>query len=180
MSVKKPLKDLYSAPGHTKLSRESSVEFLMNGDETTAEYHKKAEKIVKGDEMLIGYVKNPSEELLLHAVKNRYDVLQHIKHEYLSEKICLAAIKHQGGLAIRGLPKHLMTEKVCLAAVRRSHLAISAIDDPSEDVQLASVRANSSSIVNIKNPSDKVIIESLKKRSRNVWNSYGFRQSFSL
>lgn len=69
-------------------------------------------KSVRQDGTLIDYIKNPSEEVQLEAVKQYPCSLYYIKHKHPSEKVKLELIKKYGK-------------------------AIMFVDNPSEELQLA-------------------------------------------
>ena len=108
-------------------------------------------KMVEKDPFSIRYIKNPSEDVQLAAVKQDVDVIEYIQNP--SEKVQLAAIK-QGFWAIKYIRNP--SEKVKLAAVQQSGYAIEYIKNPSEEVQLAAIQQLPQLITRIKNPTEKV------------------------
>ena len=96
---------------------------------------------------------NPPIKLQLASVIKDWSLIRYIKNP--SEEVQLVAVKQSNGLAILDIVNP--NEKVQLAVINRNWSAIHFFKNPSEEVQLAAVRKNVMAIRSIKNPTPKVI-----------------------
>jgi len=97
------------------------------------------------------FVKNPSEEMKLAAVKKDRYAIEYIKNP--SEEVQMVAVK-EDGYAIKYIKNP--TLEVQIAAVKQTGYAIAYIKNPSEEVQMVAVKNNGSAIRKLNNPSWEV------------------------
>lgn len=93
-------------------------------------------KNLKGKSFFVKYLNNPSEKVLLEAVKEYPFIIEEINNP---------------------------SEKVQLEAIKQSPFSIGEIHNPTEKVQLEAIKQDVNSIKNIKNPTDNVLKEALKR-----------------
>ena len=107
-------------------------------------------KMISGEPSTIKYIKNPSEQLQISAVRNNGHLIEFIKNP--SEEVQLASVKNNG-YSIEYIENP--SEEVQLSAVLRSPYSIEHIIEkgiiPSEQVQLAAVKENLNAFNIIKN-----------------------------
>jgi hypothetical protein len=113
---------------------------------------------VKQKGQVIRFIKDPSYELQLAAVNQTGMALQYIKDP--SYELQLAAVK-QNGYAIRFIKDP--SYELQLAAVKQNAHAIRFIKDPSEEIQLAAVKQNGYAIQFIKDPSEAIQLAAVKQ-----------------
>jgi hypothetical protein len=113
---------------------------------------------VKQDGQAIEYIKNPSETVINEAFKTYVGALKYMKNP--SEAVQLAAVK-RNGYAIEHIENP--SEALQLAAVERNGAAIRYIKNPSEAVQFAAVKLNGNAIKYIENPSEALQLEAVKQ-----------------
>lgn len=100
----------------------------------------------------IEYIKNPSEDIQLAAIKRWVGTIKYIKNP--SETLKLTAVT-QNGYAIAYIDNP--SEELQLAAVNSNGCSIKYIDNPSEKVQRAAVNNNERAIEYIDNLSNKLL-----------------------
>ena len=107
-------------------------------------------KMISGEPSTIKYIKNPSEQLQISAVRNNGHLIEFIKNP--SKEVQLASVKNNG-YSIEYIENP--SEEVQLSAVLRSPYSIEHIIEkgiiPSEQVQLAAVKENLNAFNIIKN-----------------------------
>jgi hypothetical protein len=131
--------------------------WIFKNNDKLSEDEKK--EFVKSDSAGIHYIKDPSEDLQLLAIKNNGGgVMSLIRTP--TEKVQLEAVK-QNPMAIEHIKNP--TEKVQLEAVKKEGEAIKYIKNPSEAVQLEAVRQDDRAISYIKNPSEEMQLEAVKQ-----------------
>jgi hypothetical protein len=125
---------------------------------------KAALKAVRQESSAYYYINNPSEAVMLLALKHSlydetYQIFKRIDNP--TEAVQLAAVKLQEGELIEYIKNP--TEAVQLAAVKNSAFAIEYIKNPTEAVQLAAVKGDAYVIEYINNPSEAVQLAAVKK-----------------
>ena len=108
--------------------------------------------------LAIQFIHNPSEDAMLHAVKENGLAIQYIHNP--SEDVMLHAVKDDG-LAIKYIKNP--SEDVMLHAVKQNGYAIQFIHNPSEDVMIHAVMQNGWAIQFIHNPSEDVMLHAVKQ-----------------
>ena len=140
----------------------SSIEIIIDKCVDVSEKIKLA--AVKSCGYSIIYIKDPSEELQLEAVKNRGLVLETLSCMTNSEKIILEAI-NQNGLAYKYIKDRDNSEEIKLAAVKENGEAIQFITNPSQEIKLEAVRQTYKAIKYIKEPNTILQIEAFKQNA---------------
>ena len=115
-------------------------------------------KILKISGLAIQYIKSPTIEMQLEAVKQNEWVIQYIKNSTV--EVQLEAVK-QNGWAIQYIKNS--TVEVQLEAVKQNGWAIQFIKNPTVEVQLEAVKQNGWAIRCIKNPIVEVQLEAVKQ-----------------
>jgi len=106
-------------------------------------------EFVKQDGEAIRYIPEQflSEEICVAAVKQTYLAFWKFPKEFLSEEICVAAVK-QHGTIIKYVPLHLRTEDVCIAAVKQNGKILHLVprDILSEKICIEAVKQTSQAL----------------------------------
>lgn len=106
----------------------------------------------------IEYIKNPTKNVCLEAVKNNALAIKYIKNP--TEKIYLEAIKNNG-YVIKYI--NAPTEEMYLEAVKKNGSAIEYIKAPTEKICLEAIKNNGLAIKYIDNPTEKMCLEAIKE-----------------
>ena len=134
----------------------------------------------KYNELSIKYIKNPTKQVCLEAVKRNGYAIQHIKNP--TEEMCLEAVKRcgntikyidnpteemqleavkQNGLSIKFIKNP--TKEMCMEAIRQDELSINFIKNPTKDMYLEAVKQNGLVIFYIENPTEEMCLEAVKQ-----------------
>jgi len=124
-----------------------AIEYIKNPSEEI----KLAAVKRNGYEWVIKYINNPSEAVQLVAVVGSASIIKLIENP--SEAVQIASVEKYGW-SVRYIDNP--TEKVQLVAVKEDWRAIKFIENPSDEVQLVAVNQNLKAIEGIKNPSEAV------------------------
>lgn len=98
-----------------------------------------------------------TEEICLEAVKNKGHVIKHIPEKFLTEEICLEAIKCDNGFSyaiLKNIPMHLRTYDVCLEAVIQSSESFEYVPKEHVTYELCSAAAEKDSLIAKKIPQE--------------------------
>ena len=112
----------------------------------------------KYNELSIKYIKNPTKQVCLEAVKRNGYAIQHIKNP--TEEMCLEAVKRCGN-TIKYIDNP--TEEMQLEAVKQNGLSIKFIENPTKEMCMEAIRQDGSSINFIKNPTKDMYLEAIKQ-----------------
>jgi hypothetical protein len=118
---------------------------------------------VKQEGQVIRFIKDPSYELQLAAVNQNGNAIQYIKDP--SEEVQLAAV-NQNGRALQYIK--YPSYELQLAAVNQNGNAIQYIKDPSEEVQLAAVTQYGRALQYIKDPSEELQLAAVNQNGNAI------------
>ena len=151
----------------------------------------------KYNELSIKYIKNPTKQVCLEAVKRNGYAIQHIKNP--TEEMCLEAVKRcgntikyidntteemqleavkQNGLSIKFIENP--TKEMCMEAIRQDELSINFIKNPTKDMYLEAVKQNGLVIFYIENPTEEMCLEAVKQNGESIKFISKKNQSFDI
>jgi hypothetical protein len=139
--------------------------------------------IVKYDGDNIEFINNPSEDVMLTAIRKTPTSILNIDTNILTEAVFLEALRLGGEIILyeMKIPTEELkisvvkldgyfikfiknpTEDIKLAAVKQNGLAIEFIKNPTEDIKLAAVKQNGLAIEFIENPSEDIKLAAVKQ-----------------
>ena len=122
--------------------------------------------LIKKNPKYLFDINNPTEDMVLEAVKQDCNIIRKINKEYLSYNIYLEAVK-QNSFLLEIVPIELQSIEMCIMAIKHRPFSIQQIKNLNEEICLEAVKANCNTFYNMprKFKTALVCIEAVRSNS---------------